>query len=146
MLSLLSVLGIFVILGVCPSSAVKRVCLTCPFTTPDFSNSQLFVVRNRRSSDEKLFVRTHVAIYFFSLLICNLIQAIGALFNIAWIVEERVYTGTVCTAQAVIEQTASVRGLLFYGGDSVLTYFTDPGRDSNFLLYNRRPQFYPTVF
>ena len=66
-------------------------------------------MRSRRSSDTTLFVRTHVAKYFVSLLICNLVQAIAGLINLAWIAENRVYVGTACTAQAVIKQIGNVR-------------------------------------
>ena len=65
-------------------------------------------MRSRRSSDQTLFIRTHVAKYFVSLLICNLIQTIGGLLNIAWIVENRVYVGPECTAQAVTKQIGNV--------------------------------------
>jgi len=67
------------------------------------------VIRSRRSSDPTLFVRTHVAIFFFSLLICDFIQGIGALLNIPWIVERRAYIGPTCTAQATIKQIGNVR-------------------------------------
>ena len=66
-------------------------------------------VLSRRSSDEKSFIRTQVAIYFVSLLICNFAQAIGGLLNIIWLVEDRVYIGAACTAQAVIKQIGNVR-------------------------------------
>jgi hypothetical protein len=79
-------------------------------------------VRSRRSSDKTLFVRTHVAVYFFSLLVCNLAQAIGGLFNIPWIVESRVYVGMACTAQAAFKQIGNVRQVFHsYGQGSVLT-------------------------
>ena len=71
-------------------------------------NPQVSVVQSRRSFDKTLFVRTQVAIYFLSLLICNFIQAIGALFNIAWIVGNRVYAGVPCTVQAALKQTGNV--------------------------------------
>ena len=67
------------------------------------------MVRSRRSSDQTLFVRTHVAIFFFCLLICDLFQGIGALLNIPWIVEQRAYIGPVCTAQAAVKQIGNVR-------------------------------------
>lgn len=66
-------------------------------------------MRSRRSSDQTLFVRTHVAMYFFCLLICDFFQGIGALLNIPWIVEKKVYIGPVCTAQAAIKQFGNVR-------------------------------------
>ena len=69
-------------------------------------------MRSRRSSDTTLFVRTHVAKYFASLLLCNLVQAIGGLLNIPWVVERRVYVGGACTAQAVVKQIGNVRRTL----------------------------------
>ena len=66
-------------------------------------------MQSRRSSDSTLFVRTHVAKYFASLLLCNLVQAIGGLLNIPWVAENRVYVGAACTAQAVVKQIGNVR-------------------------------------
>lgn len=66
-------------------------------------------VRSRHSPSNTLFVRTQVAKYFVSLLMCNLLQGIGGLLNIPWIVEDRVYVGVACTAQGVIKQLGNVR-------------------------------------
>lgn len=66
------------------------------------------VARSRRSADETLFVLTHAAKFFLALLVCNFAQAIGALFGIAWLVEQRVYVGGICTAQAAFKQIGSV--------------------------------------
>lgn len=66
-------------------------------------------MRNRHSPSNTLFVRTHVATYLVSLLMCNLFQAIGGLLNIPWIVEDRVYVGVACTAQGIIKQLGNVR-------------------------------------
>ena len=66
-------------------------------------------MRSRRSSDQTLFVRTHAAMFFFCLLICDFFQGIGALLNIPWIVEKQVYIGPVCTAQSAIKQFGNVR-------------------------------------
>jgi len=108
MLSLISVSGVLLILGVCNISPTKvgleSASLTWWPRTP-----QVSAVRSRRCSDGTVFVRTQAAIYFVSLLICNLAQAIGGLLNIAWIVEDRVYVGVACTAQAVIKQIGNVR-------------------------------------
>jgi hypothetical protein len=70
---------------------------------------QVSAVRSRRSSDKTLFVRTHVAIYFVSLLMCNLIQSVGGLLNIRWVIVNRVYSGAVCTTQGVLKQFGNVR-------------------------------------
>ncbi|KAI6004515.1 hypothetical protein F5J12DRAFT_893590 [Pisolithus orientalis] len=44
---------------------------------------------------------THIHYYFLNLMISDLILAIGELFNVKWIVEARVYPGTVCTIQGI---------------------------------------------
>lgn len=77
--------------------------------TPNLLALQLSIVRTPRSSDETLFIRSHIAMYFVSLLICNFDQAIGGLLNITWLVESRVYDSVACTAQGVIKQISNVR-------------------------------------
>ena len=59
--------------------------------------------------DSTVFVRTQIAKYFSSLLLCNMIQAVGGLLNIAWLVENRIYVGVACTAQGVLKQIGNVR-------------------------------------
>ncbi|KAJ7647564.1 hypothetical protein FB45DRAFT_893781 [Roridomyces roridus] len=65
---------------------------------------------NTRNSaiDQHLFVRTHVAAYFISLLISDLIQAVGSILNGKWIHDMLVVDGDFCTFQAVLKQTADV--------------------------------------
>ena len=65
-------------------------------------------IRSIRSPDEHKFIRTHVAAYFFSLLLCDLAQGIGALLNTRWIAQGGLEVGSFCTAQAVIKQTGNV--------------------------------------
>ncbi|KAF8185602.1 hypothetical protein K438DRAFT_2155481 [Mycena galopus ATCC 62051] len=55
-----------------------------------------------------LFVRTHVAAYFISLLLSDLIQAIGSILNARWIRDMAVAVGDTCTLQGVLKQTADV--------------------------------------
>jgi hypothetical protein len=59
--------------------------------------------------DKPVFARTQIAKYLSSLLLCNLIQAVGGLLNIAWLVEKRIYVGMTCTAQAALKQIGNVR-------------------------------------
>ncbi|GAW05538.1 hypothetical protein LENED_007401 [Lentinula edodes] len=59
-------------------------------------------------NDEHLFVRTHVAAYFISLLCCDLIQAIGSLYNSRWVNSGAVLLDKYCTAQGVFKQIADV--------------------------------------
>jgi len=67
--------------------------------------------------DKTVFVRTQIAKFLSSLLLCNIVQAIGGLLNIAWLVENRVYVGVTCTAQGVLKQIGNVGGPLFYQGE-----------------------------
>jgi len=109
-----------------------------------FRYFQMSAIRSRRHSPaEKPFVRTHIGMYFFSLLICNLAQALGAILNIPWIVEKRIYLGTVCAAQATIQQIGGV--LDFCPFRRRLSSDTSQGRNSNFLFSNRRPHLQPVV-
>lgn len=73
------------------------------------SNLQVSVARARRSSDHTHFVRSHIAKYFVSLLICNIVQSFGGILNIPWIIENRVYSGAACTAQGALKQLGNVR-------------------------------------
>jgi len=67
--------------------------------------------------DKTVFVRTQIAKFLSSLLLCNIVQAVGGLLNIAWLVENRIYVGVTCTAQGALKQIGNVRGHLFYQGD-----------------------------
>ncbi|EGO25578.1 hypothetical protein SERLADRAFT_465926 [Serpula lacrymans var. lacrymans S7.9] len=62
----------------------------------------------RASSDKNLFVRTHVAAYFVSLLCSDLLQAVGSIMNEEWIRQHVLTTGTFCVAQGAIKQAADV--------------------------------------
>jgi len=53
-------------------------------------------------------VRTHVAAYFVSLLVSDLIQAIGSILNAHWISQRAVEVGSLCSAQGVLKQIADV--------------------------------------
>ncbi|KAI6033298.1 hypothetical protein EDC04DRAFT_2213696 [Pisolithus marmoratus] len=44
---------------------------------------------------------THIHYYFLSLMVSDLIQAVGGLLNIKWIVEAGVYPGPFCTVQGI---------------------------------------------
>lgn len=70
-------------------------------------NPQASALRSR-TSDKTPFVRTHLAMYFLSLLLCNLAQATGGILSITWVIEHRVSVGVTCTAQATIKQLGNV--------------------------------------
>ncbi|KDQ17845.1 hypothetical protein BOTBODRAFT_52696 [Botryobasidium botryosum FD-172 SS1] len=50
----------------------------------------------------------HLEIYFLSLMIADLMQAIGSILHINWIVKGRVAPGIACTTQAVFKQLGDV--------------------------------------
>ncbi|KAJ7502845.1 hypothetical protein B0H11DRAFT_1986600 [Mycena galericulata] len=68
----------------------------------------LSAFNTRSSLDKHLFIRTHVSAYFISLLLSDLIQALGSVLNSTWIRDMAVVVGDVCTLQGVLKQTADV--------------------------------------
>ncbi|VDB83330.1 unnamed protein product [Peniophora sp. CBMAI 1063] len=64
---------------------------------------------NTRSSDDpRLFVRTHSAVFFVSLVVCAVLQAIGGIMSAAWVTQMAVVAGSLCTAQAAIKHISDV--------------------------------------
>jgi len=53
-------------------------------------------------------VSTHIHYYFVNLLVSDLIQAIGGLLNIKWIIDAQVTEGALCTAQGMLKQLGDV--------------------------------------
>jgi hypothetical protein len=104
MLSLISVLGVFAILGV---GTVSLAHLNVPGLPLNLQLLQVSLMRSRR--DKNVFTRTKIAKFLSSLLMCNLVQTVGGLLNIAWLVENRVYVGVMCSAQAALKQIGNVR-------------------------------------
>jgi len=68
---------------------------------------------NTCTTDKPLFVRSHVAAYFVSLLLCDCLQAIGSIMNARWIQSGGVQAGTFCSAQGVITQAADIGAALW---------------------------------
>lgn len=79
--------------------------------------------RTKGSPDDHVFVRTHVAAYFVSLLLCDLTQGIGSIINIAWIKDGGVTNNGLCVAQAAIKQTGNVGTALWSFVIAVHTFF-----------------------
>lgn len=65
-------------------------------------------LNTRSSNNPNLFVRSHVVTYFVSLLMCDLLQAIGSIMTAAWAKSMSVDAGTLCTAQGIIKHVADV--------------------------------------
>jgi len=68
----------------------------------------LSAFNTRGSLDNHLFVRTHVAAYFVSLLLCDFIQAVGSIINTVWLHRMGVYFGETCVLQGVLKQTSDI--------------------------------------
>lgn len=62
----------------------------------------------RKVNNPNMFVRSHAAAYLISLLICDLLQAIGSIMNAQWYVQQAVSFQPFCTAQGVIKQISDV--------------------------------------
>ncbi|KAH8102518.1 hypothetical protein BXZ70DRAFT_1006435 [Cristinia sonorae] len=62
----------------------------------------------RKGATRRWSMGTHVHWYFLSLLVSDLIQAIGGLLNIEWIRHAGVVEGSVCTTQGVLKQLGDV--------------------------------------
>ncbi|KAI1796607.1 hypothetical protein LXA43DRAFT_566452 [Ganoderma leucocontextum] len=62
----------------------------------------------RKSSSANLFVRSHVAAYFLSLLFCEVAQTIGSIMSIRWIQEKAVSYEAYCTVQGAFKHLADV--------------------------------------
>lgn len=81
--SLLAVIGLLVVLGV---SAYKTM----------------------RTPNVHRFMRTHIVAYFISLLLCDVISAVGSLMNGHWLSQGGVYLGAFCTSQGALKNTGNV--------------------------------------
>ncbi|KZT30679.1 hypothetical protein NEOLEDRAFT_1186492 [Neolentinus lepideus HHB14362 ss-1] len=83
---------------------------------------------------------THVHFYFLSLLISDLIQAIGGIMDIRWIVKAKVEVGPFCTAQGAMKQIGDVGVALAYAiafhtfAVLVLRWRPDPSRKIAFII------------
>ena len=95
--------------------------------------------------DNTVFARTQIAKYLVSLLLCNIVQSVGGLLNIAWLVEKSIYVGVTCTAQAALKQIGNVREpFSLTRREWVLTPLMVSDWSSDFHSCNRCPYLLPT--
>jgi len=73
----------------------------------------LSAYNTRKSTNKSMFVRTHVAAYFISLLLCDLMQAVGSIMNEKWVQNKAVYLGNFCTTQGIFKQAADIGIAMF---------------------------------
>ncbi|THH00148.1 hypothetical protein EW026_g2346 [Hermanssonia centrifuga] len=62
----------------------------------------------RKSQNPQMFVRSHAAAYLVSLLLCDLIQALGSLMNAKWYMNHAVEFDSFCVAQGVVKHISDV--------------------------------------
>ncbi|OSD03068.1 hypothetical protein PYCCODRAFT_1434945 [Trametes coccinea BRFM310] len=62
----------------------------------------------RNSPSPNLFVRSHVAAYFVSMLLCEVVQTIGSIMNIRWFNQMAVTYEPYCTVQGVLKHVSDV--------------------------------------
>lgn len=68
----------------------------------------LSAFNTRRSIDRFLFVRTHAAAYFISLMLCWLLQSIASVMNSHWLKYNAIFPGNFCDAQGALKHIADV--------------------------------------
>ncbi|KDQ15114.1 hypothetical protein BOTBODRAFT_174282 [Botryobasidium botryosum FD-172 SS1] len=68
------------------------------------------------------FPLSHVEIYFINLMISDLVQAIGAMMNIGWVIHARVIENELCIAQAAFKQIGDVGVALSVMAISIHTF------------------------
>lgn len=68
----------------------------------------LSAFNTRRSNDRFLFVRTHAAAYFLSLLACWIVQCCASIMNLHWMEDRAVYTSSFCKTQGALKHIADV--------------------------------------
>lgn len=94
----------------------------------------LLIISARRSVQapgQVVFIRTHVAAYFVSLLFCDFWQSIGSLLSIRWVHDQGVSVGVSCTAQAAIKNGGNVGTAIWSLVIALHTFFV--------LFVGRRP-------
>ncbi|KAI0075355.1 hypothetical protein K474DRAFT_1646647 [Panus rudis PR-1116 ss-1] len=62
----------------------------------------------RKSVNPHMFVRSHAAAYLISLLLCDIMQAIGSIINSQWVQQGAVEFRGLCTSQGAIKHLADV--------------------------------------
>jgi len=98
-------------------------CLSLIASSGLLTTIALSAFNTRKSTDKTLFVRTHVAAYFISLLMCDMLQAVGSIMNEKWVQHLAVSFGKFCTIQGAIKQAADVGIALFALIIAVHTFF-----------------------
>ncbi|KAI0641914.1 hypothetical protein C8Q79DRAFT_1113248 [Trametes meyenii] len=68
----------------------------------------------RKLASPKLFVRSHVAVYFTCMLLCEVAQTIGSIMNLRWYKQMMVTYETYCTVQGVLKHVSDVGTAYWY--------------------------------
>jgi len=87
---------------------VESACLSAAAVTSLLLYIAYSAIKLKRGASRTWTVSTHIHYYFVNLLVSDLIQAIGGIMSIKWIVDAGVTEGTLCTAQAIFKQMGDV--------------------------------------
>ncbi|PBK68884.1 hypothetical protein ARMSODRAFT_1019459 [Armillaria solidipes] len=100
-------LGIFLIVEAASISALSVAALLVYVAFGLFKRVQARRVLRKHSMDADHWDASN-SVYFISLMCAELIQALGGLLNIQWIIDAEVIEGTLCVAQGILKQVGDV--------------------------------------
>ncbi|KAI0047553.1 hypothetical protein FA95DRAFT_1492348, partial [Auriscalpium vulgare] len=78
----------------------------------------------RHAKSPNMFVRTNIVAFFISLLVADILQAVGSIMNAQWVRAQAVEAGTLCTAQGMIKHAADVSIAVWSFIIAVYTFLT----------------------
>lgn len=73
-----------------------------------FIATLVYACKSRGAMDKHAFVRANLAPYFLSLLVCDVIQALGSIMGARWVAEKGIIMGGFCTIQGTLKQAADI--------------------------------------
>ncbi|KAI0331452.1 hypothetical protein GY45DRAFT_616878 [Cubamyces sp. BRFM 1775] len=79
-----------------------------PYTASEATGVLVSAYNTRHSTSRNLFVRSHVAAYFISMLVCEVMQTVGSIMNVRWFQQMSVTFEPYCTAQGVLKHLSDV--------------------------------------
>ncbi|KAK0220350.1 hypothetical protein IW262DRAFT_1461614 [Armillaria fumosa] len=100
-------LGIFLIVEAASISALSVAALLIYVAFGLFKRVQVRRVLRKHSMDVDHWDASN-SVYFISLMCAELIQALGGLLNIQWIIDAEAIEGTLCVAQGILKQIGDV--------------------------------------
>jgi hypothetical protein len=107
-------IGLFILVEI---SAVSASAVTILLAYIAYSAASI-----RSGSKRRWGIRSPVHLFLLNQLVCDLIQALGGLMNMKWVVDAAVKEGSFCVAQGIIKQLADVGTALSAGNVAIYTF------------------------